>query len=189
MGDYGDTYKNLSGTVTLNPGRFTLIKGVGGDITLNSGLYCITGEVRMAGHESISGDGVVLYFTNTGRTRFVGLSWMNISAPTLGNCLGNVGIHLPSCNYVGMAVSMARSNTDVLETGANGTNFIKGTVYALNSSVRVHGGGYDPDEVSVLGQIIAKNMLGNGNGSYLVEYDENWIFPPPPDPPYLELVH
>ncbi len=141
----------------------------------------------MSGNEAMIGEGVLLYFTQTGKTSFTGQSSLDISAPTIGNCLGSSGDTSASCNYVGMVVFMARNNTEILETGGNGVNMLKGTVYALNSSVRAHGGGSDPDEVDVYGQIITNNMLGNGNGSFTVEYDENWAFPPPP--PSLEMVH
>jgi hypothetical protein len=53
-------------------------------------------------------------------------------------------------------------------------------VYALNGVVQARGGGYDPDETSVTGQIIASSVLGNGNGSFKVVYNENDTYIKPP---------
>jgi hypothetical protein len=171
-----------------SPGSWDASDFSGGTVILAPGIHCISGEVKMSGGETIFGEGVLLYFTDTGETSFTGNSSMHISAPTELNCLGSVGNVTDSCNYVGMVVFMARSNTLIFETGGNGTNSIYGTVYALNSSVQAHGGGTLPGEVDVVGQVITKNMLGNGNGSYTIEYDVNWVFPPLDEPPYLEMT-
>jgi hypothetical protein len=53
----------------------------------------------------------------------------------------------------------------------NGADAIQGTVYALNGVVRARGGGEDPDETQIVGQVIANRVINAGNGSLKVTYD------------------
>jgi hypothetical protein len=159
-----------------------------GTVNLEPGIYCISGEIKMSGSEAMSGEGVLLYFTTSGYMSYTGNSSLVISAPTNANCLGTAPSTSASCTYVGMVIFMARNNTHTLGTGGNGYNLLKGTVYGLNGTIQAHGGGTTPDESDVIGQIIAKKVLGNGNGSFTVEYNDDWVFPPPPDPPTLQLT-
>ncbi|MBT3669992.1 MAG: Tad domain-containing protein [Chloroflexi bacterium] len=39
-----------------------------GTVILHPGIYCISGEIKMSGHETIYGEGVLLYFTDSGVT-------------------------------------------------------------------------------------------------------------------------
>lgn len=139
------------------------------------GIYCITGDVHLSGSEVIDGDGVVLFMKNGGLT-FTGQAGMRITAPTTVNCLGTAGSSTASCTYLGIAVFMGRSNTATFEVRGNGGDAIHGLIYALSGTVQARGGGVDPDETNVIGQVIARRVYGDGNGSFKVTYNENETF-------------
>lgn len=164
-----------SGNV-FSPGRFG---GAGqpslGSGTLNPGIYCITGDLDLSGQQSITGTGVVLYFINGG-SRFTGQAVLNISAPNASNCLGTAGDPTASCTYQGIALFMARGNRSTFDVRGNGDHKIIGTVYALNGDVKARGGGRTPDEWMVNGQVIARSVAGDGNGSFTVTYNADNVF-------------
>jgi Flp pilus assembly protein TadG len=138
--------------------------------TFAPGIYCISGDVNVAGNGSWSGDGVVLYFMN-GALSFRGNGNLTLTAPNETNCNGNNGDLTASCTYKGMMMYSSRSNTNTLDFRGNGDIRVIGLVYALNGRVEGKGGGADPDDWVVKGQIIAGSVAGDGNGSFVVSYD------------------
>ncbi|HSV85070.1 MAG TPA: pilus assembly protein TadG-related protein [Levilinea sp.] len=164
-----------SGNV-YQPGRYG---GAGqpslGAGTLNPGIYCITGDLRLSGQDDIAGNGVVLYFINGG-TLFTGQGALKISAPTGSNCLGTEGDRTASCTYKGIAMFMARGQKNTFDLRGNGNHKIVGTVYALDGDVIARGGGRTPDEWMVNGQVIARSVAGDGSGSFTVTYNENNVY-------------
>lgn len=147
--------------------------------TYAPGIYCITGGINPNGNGTIIGTGV-LFYLKTGGITFTGNSGMTLSAPTVNNCLGTYGSTSASCTYVGMSIFMARNNTSTIEVRGNGGNAIVGTVYAVNGIVQARGGGSDPNETDLTGQIIASRVYGKGNGSFNVTYNEPSIYNIPP---------
>ncbi len=140
--------------------------------TYQPGIYCIYGDVHISGSGVIKGDGVVFYFVNGG-LNYTGNAGMTISAPNASNCLGTEGDPTASCTYKGIAVFMARANTSIFEVRGNGGDAVHGLIYGLNATVQARGGGSTPDETTVVGQIIAKRVYGDGNGSFDVNYNED----------------
>ena len=87
---------------------------------LDPGIYCITGSISEAGHGTLIGNNVVLYFINGGLS-FRGNANMGISAPISNHCLGTEGDTSASCTYKGIAIFMGRNNTSTLDPRGNGT--------------------------------------------------------------------
>ena len=155
--------------------------------TLSPGIYCITGDIHLSGSETIVGTGVLLYFIN-GDLDFTGGSGMEITAPTSGDCYQDGDGILEtneSCKYEGMAIFVSRSNTGTISVKGNGGSAVTGLIYAPFATVQASGGGSDPTETNVTGQIIAAHLLGNGNGSLIVEFDNTFTYTAPP---MLDLV-
>jgi hypothetical protein len=169
---------SVSGGATkeYQPGRYG---GAGqpnlGDGTLMPGIYCISGDVKFSGQTEITGQGITLYFIDGG-VEFSGQASLKISAPTAANCLGQTGDRTASCTYKGIAMFADRSNTNTFDLRGNGEHRIIGTIYNLNGDVIARGGGENPDEYVVDGQIIARSVSGDGNGSFWVRYNESYVF-------------
>jgi len=157
---------SLTGT-TYHPGNFDG-SALGGGL-YSPGIYCITGDVILSGQQLLYGQGIVLYFINGG-LRFTGNSAIQISAPTSDNCFPENGDPTASCTYRGIAIFSARDNTSIIEIRGNGGNAVTGTIYALSGIVQGKGGGVDPNDTDVIGQIICKELIGTGNGSFKVDY-------------------
>ena len=129
-------------------------------------------------------NGVLLYFKkttsghNTGIT-FTGQAHRILEAPNANSCCGEAGLTNSSCTYPGIAIFMARDNYGVLDIRGNGESRITGLVYALNGTLIGRGGGEDPDEWVVDGQVIAGRVARAGNGSLVVRYkaDNTFVIP------------
>lgn len=171
-----------SGPGTMEGGVYTPGSWNGGDFAdgvLTAGIYCITGDIKLTSDDILYGDGVLLYFINGGMT-FNGNGGLTITAPNDSNCLGTDGDTSASCTYKGIAVFAARDNTSTFGVRGNGGISIKGLIYAINGTVEARGGGKTADETNVEGQIISKRVLGNGNGSFEVIYNESYTYTMPP---------
>ncbi|RCK77063.1 MAG: putative autotransporter protein [Anaerolineae bacterium] len=166
--------KDNSGPVPVySPGSFDG-KDLGPGL-YQPGIYCISGDLKLAGSDTIEGDGVVLYFINGGM-QITGNGGMRLTAPNTSNCLGTAGERTASCTYVGIVIFVARNNTSTIDVRGNGGDAVHGLIYGLNATIRAKGGGENPDETQVVGQIIAKSVVNAGNGSLKVTYNENEIF-------------
>jgi Flp pilus assembly protein TadG len=148
--------------------------------TLAPGIYCITGDVTLSGQETLEAYNVVLYFIDGG-LRFTGQGGMSLTAPIDGECSDTDSSASPSCTdtYQNIAIIAARDNTSTIEVRGNGGNAITGMIYALSAIVQARGGGSDPSETEVTGQIIASKIYGDGNGSFKVTYEESRTYEKP----------
>jgi hypothetical protein len=174
---------NTSGPIDeYQPGSYSTISTG----HLNPGIYCITDDVILSGSEGLTGEGVLLYLE--GSLTFSGNGFMTISAPTAANCLGSAPDTGASCSYIGMVIFGARGNTGTIQTKGNAHEGLFGMVYVPDGTVESAGGGTDENDVDVTGQVVAKQILGNGNGSFTIDYQVEWTTPPPPDPPIVELA-
>ncbi len=146
-----------------------------GKIMLKPGIYCISGDVKMSGPDELKGDGVLLYLIN-GSFESSGKAALNLTAPTDMNCLGSDGDRTASCNYKGLVFFMARGQHNEIIAKGNGGVKITGTVYALDGDVQMNGGGQDPQDWTVMGQVIARSLDGRGNGSFVVNYNSDVVY-------------
>jgi len=165
---------------TLYPGYYSKGTEFSGEINLEPGIYCIDDAVKLSGNETITGYGVVLYFMDKGSLAIVGNGGYTLTAPNDSNCLGTEGDPTASCTYKGITIFVTRTNTRDFDVRGNGSLAAQGMIYALNATVQAKGGGTDPDETEVTGQIICARILGNGNGSFKVTYDDDWTYNVPP---------
>jgi Flp pilus assembly protein TadG len=137
--------------------------------TYAPGVYCVHGSTHLSGQSTVTALGVVFYFVDGGLL-YTGNAGMTLTAPTADDCTGD------ACDYIGIALLAARDNTSTIEVRGNGSNAIEGLVYAIKATIQARGGGSDPDETVVVGQIIANKVYGNGNGSFKVTYQETYDF-------------
>lgn len=168
----GSVNKSTSPWV-YSPGNFQA-KDIGPGI-YQPGIYCIDGTVKLSGNESLEGDGVVFYFMNGGMQN-TGNGGMRLTAPTSTNCLGSTGDRRASCTYTGIAIFVARNNASTIDVRGNGGDAVHGLIYGLSATIQAKGGGSNPDETQVVGQVIAKTVLNAGNGTLKVTYNENEIY-------------
>ncbi|MFL5297467.1 MAG: pilus assembly protein TadG-related protein [Phenylobacterium sp.] len=81
--------KNPKGPVSLNPGSYTSGMSLSGDITLNPGIYYVSGgDFSIAANANISGSGVTIYLVNGSHANMNGNATVNLQAPTSGTYSG-----------------------------------------------------------------------------------------------------
>ncbi len=164
--NFGPT--NINGVETLSPGVYDSLKfNSGADVTLDPGLYCISGadpwSVETKGGSIVRGDGVIFYMMETtGGWKSAGGSQIELYAPT--------DFRDPSGNqWAGMLIYVHPDNTnDIILTGTS-NSWYEGSIYALGSHCDVEGNG---GGVAFKTQIICDTVRINGTGDLDLFYDE-----------------
>jgi hypothetical protein len=98
-----------------------------GNINLEPGLYCITGDVTINAGDVVTGDDVTLYFLN-GKVTINGGATVNLSAPSHDNAspaLKNILFYVPGAAGKGQTVKI----------NGNSDSYFTGTIYAPGSDV------------------------------------------------------
>ena len=157
------------GNNIVSPGN---IQGswISGNITMQPGIYCISGNVMIGSNDHITGNGVLWYFMDGGLTVNGGAN-VNISAPTGGDFAGLL-IYLPLTN----------SNTIILNGDANSQ--YTGTILAPASQIQING---TNSNYGYHCQIIGFQIDLSGTGYDLIDYQDNQNFDITV-PPSIDLV-
>ncbi|MGH2461711.1 MAG: hypothetical protein ACRDIY_22895, partial [Chloroflexota bacterium] len=133
-----------SSSKSISAGNYDTISVTGsGSLTLNPGIYCITGSMSLTGSGSLTGNNVMLYFTcggsggapaacspnqSGGKLSLTGSGSFDFTAPTSGT-------------YQGLWVFYDRNNISPLSiTGSGGAPYT-GTIYAKSSDAKITGSG------------------------------------------------
>jgi len=158
--------------MTINPGCYTNIRLTGsGSLTLNPGIYYITGDVTSSGSGKFTANGVLLYL-QSGEFGLNGSGALNISAMTSGP-------------YAGLSIYMDRSNPSDVSLTGSGTSSFTGTIYAPASDYELTGSG---GTLVVDSQIIASTAALTGSGNINLNYTgSNNYNPIVPTPAKIEL--
>jgi len=164
------------GTVTLDPGVYDKIKWTSGDLTLNPGLYCVSGSkgVEISGG-SILGDGVTIFLQTGGVTINGNVEPVDLRAP--------VESPDPAPAVPGILIYMANGNTSTIKVNGNSTSFYLGTIYAPDGDVYLSGSsGTNPTYNT---QVIGENVEVSGGATIDINFleDENYE-----KPPYLDML-
>ena len=151
--------------------------------TYQPGIYCISdSDISLSGSQSMIGSGVVFYFIDHGM-QITGGAGMTLTAPNATaspGCLGDPDSTSATCHYAGIVIYVKRGNTSNIDVRGNGGNALTGTIYAPDATIQAKGGGSNPDETVMTGQIIAASVMNGGNGSLDLTYDpDNVYFIPP----------
>jgi Flp pilus assembly protein TadG len=121
-----------SGDATLEPGIYDRIKWTGGALTLNPGLYCVTGSqgVDISGG-SVLGDGVTIFLTIGDVTINGNVEPVDLRAPE--------ETPNPYPAVAGILIYLAHGNDSTVSLTGNSTSFYLGTIYAPDGDLYVSG--------------------------------------------------
>ena len=186
----GGTVLSDSGPVTLQPGIYSELHPTGSNITLQPGLYILTGDGSDPGDgilEDSNGTlvgtgGVTLFFTcpsfKSGTPKYCGSGEdpgaNDCASPSNGATIvmssnGNVGITAPSSGtYQGIAIFFDRCNSATIQMTANGSQSLTGAFYAKASQAQLTS---STSQVVVNGPFIAKTVDLQSNAGIKVNYD------------------
>lgn len=159
------------GTVALEPGIYDRIKWTNGSLTLNPGLYCITGNqgVDIQGGE-ISGDGVTIFIENGGMTVNGNVSPVDLRAP--------VESPDPSPAIPGILIYLAYGNDSTISLTGNSTSFYLGTIYAPDGEIYVSGSSGTHPTFNT--QLMGNNVEVSGGATIDINFNDDENFEKPP---------
>lgn len=122
----GSTYSTTQNGNTVCYTSLSL--GVNGDtVTLNPGIYVISGALSFASGNILGGDGVTFYLTGSGSLSIANGASLNLSAPTSG------------C-YDGILFYQDRSNTTAASIQGGATSVLKGILYFPAAALSIGNG-------------------------------------------------
>jgi hypothetical protein len=135
------------------------VSHLSGDI--GPGLYCLTGDLRLGGGDTLNGEGVTIYLVNGG-ININGNAVVTISAPD-PQTNPNPKPALPGILFY----LDADNHSDVTINGNSDSHYV-GIIYAPGSDVYMTGTG---DTTAFQTQVIGWNVEFGGDAETFVEYD------------------
>jgi hypothetical protein len=168
---------SYNGPDTISPGIYQSLKfTAGADVTLNPGLYCLTGSagswsLETKGGARIYGDGVMFYLMDTaGGWKSAGGSEVYLYAPTDLRDASNL-------QWAGMLIYAHPDNAnDIVLTGTS-NSWYEGTIYAPGSHCNLEG---TAGAVAFKSQFLCDTVKVNGTGDLQLHYDPGRYYYVPP---------
>ena len=157
---------NSSSGGTISPGNYSSIKLTNGTLTLNSGLYCLTGAMSITGGEidvaknSDGSEGGVTIYMESGSLKISGNATAHLNAPTDTNVVPDA--------QVGILVYMANSNTGNVDLEGTASSSFVGAVYAPNGTIDV--GGTNQVNPTYNTQLVGQYVRVHGTADIKIQY-------------------
>jgi len=155
---------------TLSPGIYGTIRLNNGELTLNPGLYCLTGSpnAMTINGGKVIGDGVTIYLINGGGS-ISGNSVVELEAPEKSPD--------PSPAIPGLLFYLAPGNTQLLSLTGNDESWFIGTVLAPDGEVKLAGS--SGTQATFNTQVIGWNVEVEGTATLDINFngDENHTKP------------
>ncbi|MBN2116377.1 MAG: hypothetical protein JW730_07395 [Anaerolineales bacterium] len=154
----------------LSPGNWDGTFPPRGVTLLQPGIYCVDGMFMVNAHDTLTGDGVLIYM-RSGNVHWDGRAQINLTAPTSGP-------------YAGLLLYLPMSNDEGVIINGNSDSSFVGTFLAPASDIQING---TAGVAGYRSQIIGYTIDLIGTADMLVNYNqsENLIVD---FPPLLELV-
>ena len=134
-----------------------------GNITLESGLWCITGDVSINAQDTVIGQNVTLVFLD-GRLKINGGATVQLSAP---NPIFNPAEdNRPAMS--GVVIYVPEENASGIEIAGNQNSYYEGIIYGPNSDISFLG---TSSTIANRTQIIGWNVEIGGTADVIIDYD------------------
>lgn len=172
------------GVQTIGAGRYTeIVVRANGSLTMNPGLYCITGGdgFDTAGG-TITGVGVLIYL-QSGPFETNGNATNILSAPTDANCTSPPAGTVEICDFKGLLLYAAEGNTSTVRINGGAGSTMTGTFYTPDAPIEVTG---NSGSFALNSQILGNTVDVGGNGTVTINFDPNDNFANQ-IPPEIEL--
>lgn len=130
--------------ITIDPGNYSSIQMNKGDLKMNPGLYCMSGDFSVTGGNLIA-TGVTIYHTS-GQVKITGNASVTMSAP---------GDPAPGGAVPGMLIVFSDSNSNGLAIEGTSASHFKGTIYGLHADLDIGGNsGLDDCNCQLIGEFV-----------------------------------
>jgi len=159
---------------TLGPGTYSGQFPPNGVTHLNSGIYCVNGDFRVNGGDTLTGDQVLIVM-QSGDISFNGGATIQLS--------GIPGPRTDDNQLGGLLFYMPMSNCGTITLNGNSDSGFVGTILAPCADISIEGTG----DQGLSGQIIGYTVDFTGTSGSTIIYNEaqNW---PASVPPQIELT-
>ena len=153
----------------LNPGTYSGNFPPNGVTHLNGGTYCVNGDFRVNGGETLTGHNVIIIMVS-GDVIFNGGATIELSGPS--------GPQTEENPYGGLFLYMPMSNSGTITINGNSESGFTGTILAPAADITIDGTG----DTGLHGQVIGYTVDLSGTSSTTIVYNdqENWDAPVPP---------
>ncbi|MBN1668300.1 MAG: hypothetical protein JW862_14500 [Anaerolineales bacterium] len=128
---------------------------------LSPGLYCVSGDLRVNGNDSLIGSGVTIYLLDGGLT-INGNATVQLTAPAFSPD--------PNPALPGILFMTAAGNNSRVQINGNSVSYFHGTILAIESDIDFLGTGYT-DAYNT--QVIGYNVEVGGTADTFVTYFNN----------------
>jgi Flp pilus assembly protein TadG len=154
--NYSNMVINGHTSKTLGPGTSDLGLTINGNtnVTLNPGTYYFTGNFIENGNDTLTGNGVTLYFAS-GTLRLNGNSDANLVAPTTGE-------------YAGILLYQNPSDPSPVILNGDTKSVFQGAIYAAGAPLYINGNGNLNAAYTILD---VASVIDNGNASFYINDD------------------
>jgi hypothetical protein len=154
---------------TLNPGTYSGHFPPSGVTHLNGGIYCVNGDFRVNGGDTLTGDQVLIVM-QSGDVIFNGGAEIQLT--------GIPGPRTETNQLGGLLFYMPMSNSGTITLNGNSESSFVGTILAPAAEVSILGTG----DQGLSGQIIGYTVDFSGTSGSTIIYNEaqNWQAPVPP---------
>ncbi|HKY56327.1 MAG TPA: Tad domain-containing protein [Anaerolineales bacterium] len=154
---------------TLNPGTYSGNFPPNGVTHLNAGTYCVNGDFRVNGGETLTGHNVIIIMVS-GDVVFNGGAEIELSGPP--------GPQSEENPYGGLFLYMPMTNSGTITINGNSESGFTGTILAPAAEITIDGTG----SAGLHGQVIGYTVDLSGTSSTSIVYndEENWDAPVPP---------
>lgn len=157
-----------TGNVTITPGRYPNIRHNNGVLTLEPGLYCLSGDFDIRG-DVIVGDGVTIYLSN-GDFDIAGGAEVHLNAPPDG--ASTTGIP-------GILIYLPVGNDGEVSLKGNADSWYVGAVYAADPGSTVEVGGTGSQLETYHTQLIGGTVFVHGDATIDINFDEAYTYQKP----------
>lgn len=154
-GSCKNTPHNPTGPYTLSPGQYCKGMSISGTASLEPGVYYIDGDFDISANSSLTGAGVTLYITGSGRVTVNGNATVNLQAPSSGP-------------YAGMLFFGDRANSSGGTNRFNGTagSSMTGAIYFAAQAIEYSG---NFSGVNGCTQVVGRTVQWSGRASLSVD--------------------
>lgn len=150
---------------SLSPGYVNGHFPPNGVDTLEPGIYCVNGDFRINGGDTLTGNGVTIVM-ESGDVVWNGGATINLSAPTTGDTAG-------------LLVFLPMSNDDSITINGNSDSHFQGTFLAPSADIQVLGtGAADGFHSQVVGYTVELGGTADTNIFYNDSENYDWTIPP-----------
>jgi hypothetical protein len=154
---------------TLSPGTYSGQFPPNGVTHLNGGIYCVNGDFRVNGGDTLTGDQVLIVMQN-GDVSFNGGANIQLS--------GIPGPRTETNQLGGLFLYMPMSNCGTITINGNSESSFKGTILAPCSDVSIEGTGGSGLQGQIIGYTV--DLAGTSNTTIIYNEAQNWQAPVPP---------